>query len=102
MAAYEAAMAGQQIEPGKSKIKPGSVADLITLYYQTAAFTRLSDATGQTYRGILERFRAEYGERPVALLEEQHITAILDKKADTPAAAKSTSPWRKAKCFAAA
>ena len=40
MAAYEAAMAGQKIERGKSKIKPGSVADLITLYYQTAAFTR--------------------------------------------------------------
>jgi len=87
MAAYEAAMAGQKIEPGK--IKPGSVADLITLYYQTAAFIRLSDATGQTYRGILERFRAEYGERPVARLEEQHITAILDKKADTPAAANN-------------
>jgi integrase len=89
MAAYEAAMAGEKIEPGKNKIKPGSVADLITLYYQTAAFTRLSDATRQTYHGILERFRAEYGERPVALLEEQHITAILDKKADTPAAANN-------------
>jgi hypothetical protein len=38
MAAYEAAMGGNTIEPGKSKIKLGSVADLITLYYQTAAF----------------------------------------------------------------
>jgi len=89
MAAYEAAMAGGKIEPGKSKIKPGSVADLITLYYQTAAFTRLSDATRQTYRGILERFRAEYGGHPVARLEDHHITAILDKKAATPAAANN-------------
>jgi integrase len=89
MAAYEAAMAGQKIEPGKSKIKPGSVADLITLYYQTAAFTRLSDATRQTYRGILDRFRGVYGELPVARLEEQHIMAILDKKAATPAAANN-------------
>ena len=89
MAAYEAAMAGEKIEPGKSKIKPGSVADLITLYYQTAAFTRLSDATRQTYRGILDRFRAEYGELPVVRLEEQHIMAILDKKAATPAAANN-------------
>ena len=89
MAAYEAAMAGEKIEPGKSAIKPGSIADLITLYYQTAAFTRLSDATRQTYRGILERFRAEYGEHPVVRLEDHHITAILDKKAATPAAANN-------------
>jgi integrase len=89
MAAYEAAMGGGKIEPGKSKIAPGSVADLITLYYQTAAFTRLSDATRQTYRGILDRFRGEYGELPVARLEEQHIAAILDKKAATPAAANN-------------
>ena len=89
MAAYEAAMGGGKIEPGKSKIDRGSISDLITLYYQTAAFTRLSYATRQTYRGILERFGAEYGARPVARLEEQHITAILDKKADTPAAANN-------------
>ncbi len=89
MAAYETAMAGGKIEPGKSRIKPGSVSDLITIYYQTAAFTRLSDATRQTYRGILERFRADYGEHPVARLEDHHITAILDKKAATPAAANN-------------
>jgi len=96
MAAYEAAMAGEKIEPGKSKIKPGSVADLITVYYQTAAFLQLADATRQTYRGILERFRAEYGELPVARLEEQHIAAILDKKAATPAAANNLRRMLKA------
>jgi site-specific recombinase XerD len=87
MAAYEAAMAEQKIEPGKSAITPGTVADLITIYYQTAAFLQLAEATRQTYRGILERFRAEHGERPVARLEEQHIAAILDRKAATPCAA---------------
>ena len=89
MAAYEAAMAGQKIVPGKDRIKPGSVSDLIVLYYQTAAFTRLSVATQTTYRGILERFREDYGNQPVARLEERHINAILDKKAATPAAANN-------------
>ncbi len=89
MAAYEAAMAGSTIEIGKSKVAPGSLADLITIYYQTAAFTRLSEATRQTYRGILERFREGHGDKPVARLEEQHIAAILDKMADTPAAANN-------------
>jgi integrase len=87
MAGYEAGMAKKKVEPGKSKINPGSVADLITLYYQTAAFLQLADATRQTYRGILERLREAHGERPVARLEEQHIMAILDRMAATPAAA---------------
>ena len=89
MAAYEAAMAGQKIVPGKDRIKPGSVSDLIVLYYQTAAFTRLAAATQTTYRGILERFREDYGDQPVVRLEERHINAILDKKAATPAAANN-------------
>ena len=49
----------------------------------------LSDATRQTYRGILERFRVDYGDHPVARLEEQHITAITGKKATAPAAANN-------------
>jgi integrase len=53
------------------------------------AFTGLADATRQTYRGILERLREECGDLPVTRLEEQHITAILDKKAATPAAANN-------------
>ncbi len=89
MAAYEAAMAGQKIVPGKDRIKPGSVSGLIVLYYQTAAFTMLSTATQTTYRGILERFREDYGDQPVARLEERHINAILDKSAATPAAANN-------------
>ena len=47
MAAYEAAIASAKNEPSKNRVKPGSIADLIALYYQTAAFTRLSDATRQ-------------------------------------------------------
>ncbi len=53
MAAYEVAMAGGKIEPGKSNISAGSVAELIVIYYQTAAFKGLAQTTRQTYRGIL-------------------------------------------------
>jgi len=63
MAAYEAAMGGGKIEIGKSAIKPGTVADLVTVYYQTAAFLQLADATRQTYRGILERNMASIRSR---------------------------------------
>ncbi len=96
MAAYEAAMAGEKIEPGKSKISAGSVAELIVIYYQTAAFKGLAQTTRQTYRGILDRFRQSYGEKPVDRIEEQHIAAILDKMTDTPAAANNLRRMLKA------
>ena len=80
MAAYEAGDVGRENSAGQKRHQLGGVADLITIYYQTAAFLQLADATRQTYRGILERFRAEYGDQPVAFLEEQHIWAILDKE----------------------
>src|SRR5271157_3901553 len=56
MAAYEAAMGGRKIEPGKSKIAPGSVADLITLYYQTAAFS-LGSKSNTSLRSWTKRQR---------------------------------------------
>ncbi|MBC8049449.1 MAG: tyrosine-type recombinase/integrase [Chitinophagales bacterium] len=96
MAAYEAAMAGEKLEPGKCRSKPGSVSDLVASYYQTAAFIQLSQATRTTYRGILERFREAHGDKPVAKLEEQHISAILDGMADTPAAANNLRRMLKA------
>ena len=86
MAAYEAAMAGEKIEPGKSKIKLGSVADLITLYYQTAAFTRLRCDAANLSRHS-RAFQGRVWRASCGAAEEQHILAILDKKAATPAAA---------------
>ena len=80
-------MVGEKAAPGKSAIKPGSFSDLITIFYQTAAFIQLSDASRQTYRYTLERFRAEYGNHPVAGFEERHVAAILDRMATIPAAA---------------
>jgi len=44
---------------------------------------------GRPIAAFSDRFRGEYGEYPVARLEEQHIMAILDKKAATPAAANN-------------
>ena len=42
-----------------------------------------------TYRGILERFRAEHGHRRVADLAREHVRAILAKKSATPQAANN-------------
>jgi integrase len=90
MQAYEAALAGQALPRpmiGASRTKPGSIAALIVSYFCAPQFLALAPATQQTYRLILEKFRSEHGDKPVALLTRQHINAMLAQRVVTPAAA---------------
>jgi integrase len=87
MAAYQAALAAQPVPIGASGEVPGSMSALIRSYYAAPAFASLSPTTKVNYRRILERFRAEHGAKPVALIEPRHIRAIVAKLADRPAAA---------------
>src|SRR5262249_50288663 len=88
MAAYEAAMSGPRTSVGMGRIKPGSVAAVVAEYFDSQHFfTSKSAGTQRMRRGILERFRAAYGERPFALLPADWIEALLDQK--PPHAARS-------------
>src|SRR5215831_10944016 len=88
MAAYEAAMRGPRTAIGAGRVKPGSVAAVIAEYFDSQTFfTSKSAGTQRMRRGILERFRAAYGERPFALLPAEWIEALLDAK--PPHAARS-------------
>src|SRR6516162_10335323 len=90
MAAYEAAMNGPRTAIGAGRIKPGSVAAAVTEYFDSQQFFTSKSAGTQRMRlGILERFRAAYGDRPFALLPPEWIEALLDSK--PPHAARS---WR--------
>src|SRR5262249_14536311 len=90
MAAYEAALAGPHTAIGAGRIKPGSVAAVVAEYLDSRTFFGSKSAgTQRMRRGILERFRAAYGERPMALLPAEWIEALLDSK--PPHAARS---WR--------
>jgi len=72
---------------GASRTKAGSLSALIVSYLASADFLARPPSTQTTYRNILERFRREHGDKPVALLTRQHINAILAQKVKTPAAA---------------
>jgi len=88
MAAYEAAMSGPRTAIGAGRIKPGSVAAVIAEYFDSREFFGSKSAgTQRMRRGILERFRAAYGDRPFALLPAEWIEALLDSK--PPHAARS-------------
>jgi site-specific recombinase XerD len=89
MAAYQAALAAQPVPMavGAGRHRPASLAALVATYFGSPSFLALKPATRQTYRNILERMRAEHGDKPAALLTKQHVNAMLAKRIDTPAAA---------------
>jgi integrase len=88
MAAYEAALTGPRTAIGAGRIKPGSVAAVVAEYFDSQKFFGSKSAgTQRMRRGILERFRTTYGERPFALLPSEWIETLLDAK--PPHAARS-------------
>jgi integrase len=73
---------------GLAKSVPGSLAAAIAAYYTHNAFLYgFSPATQKMRRAILERFRAEHGDKRLALLRREHTAALLGSK--TPYAARN-------------
>lgn len=75
------------IQPGINRSKPGTFNALIAAYYGSPEFKGLRPITQNTYRGIIERFRKQHGEKRVALIERKHIKSIIGDMHATPAAA---------------
>src|ERR1035441_162308 len=80
MEVYEAALSGQPLQVGASRTKPGTVSAAIIGYYYDQSFLALAPSTQRPLRGILERFRAEHGDKRIALLQRQHIITLLRSK----------------------
>lgn len=89
MASYDKAATGERLEIGKIRSAPGTIGALVASYYRTSDFTGLGDSTKTTYRGIIERFRAEHGSKRVAHMEKRHVQGFISEKAATPAAANN-------------
>jgi integrase len=89
MVAYHHGLAGTREPIGASRTGAGTINALAVAYYTSANFAGLAKVTKQTYRNVLERFRAEHGDKPVALLQRKHVLGFLDAKASTPAAANA-------------
>ncbi|MBB4120205.1 tyrosine-type recombinase/integrase [Martelella radicis] len=89
MKAYEAAATGEPAEIAQGKTTPGTVSALVVSFYRSSDFTALSDSTKATYRGIIERFRVEHGDKRVAHLQRKHVQRIVSERAATPAAANN-------------
>lgn len=91
MRQYAAALDGvkeQTANIGAARTKPGSISALIASYY-TLVFPTIEPSTQKMRRSILERFRRDHGDKPVARLEQKHIAAVINAMKATPTAANN-------------
>jgi integrase len=92
MRQYASALEGVQAQAsnvGIGRTKPGSFNALCVSYYRSPEFRGLKLSTQVVRRNIIERFRNEHGDKPVARLGRAHIKDIIGDKADTPEAANN-------------
>jgi integrase len=88
--AYAQALAGVkewQANIGSSRTNPGTFDALAVSYYRSAKFTGQKPVTQQTYKLIIERFRAKHGKKLIRDLKREHVNAIIGGMSKTPTAA---------------
>jgi integrase len=80
MEAYQRALEGPQVPIGATRTKAGSVNAAIIGYYDSKMFFgSLAPSTQTTRRQILERFRTDHGDKPIALLPKKFIVLTIGK-----------------------
>jgi integrase len=75
--AYQAALEGPKLGVGSGRNRPGSLSFVTALYYGSLEFRSLADGTQTMRRAILERFRAQHGDKPLSLLPQKFIAHVL-------------------------
>jgi integrase len=79
MTAYQAALDAPRPPIGEKRSRSGTVSATIAAYYLSLDFGALAPGTQGMRRAILERFRAEHGDKPIALLPSKFIALTLHK-----------------------
>jgi integrase len=91
MAAYEQALAGQSIEIGSKRTKPGTMRALAVSYFNSMSFRSLRPSSQKVYRFLIDRFCEEkgatgaaYGDLPAATMKREHIVKLMAARAEKP------------------
>jgi integrase len=87
-----AALPDAKPEIGEKRTAPGTLDALVVSYYRSTDWASFAEDTKDTRRRIIEKFRAQHGNKRVRLLAEAHLVAIMSKLA-SPSARRS---WLKA------
>lgn len=89
LAAYQAAAERGRAPVGAKRTQAGTINELCVLIYQSSEWADLAEGTRVARRALLERFRAEHGDKRVSHLDGPRVRALLDRKRDTPQAANN-------------
>jgi hypothetical protein len=95
MAAYEEALAGQEaIQPGRGKIKYGTMRALALSYFASPAFAGLKPSSQREYRFAIERFCNQldaaglsYGDKIAKDLQRKTLIKLIAAQAHQPRSA---------------
>jgi integrase len=89
MAAYEQALAGQPLQIGGSRTKPGTLRALAVSYFASPAFRTLRPSSQYSYRNIIDRLCVEHGDKRAALMQREHVVRLIAARADKPRTANA-------------
>jgi integrase len=96
MQAYEAAIAGQPIEIGSTRVKPGSMRALAVSYYSSLRFQSMRPSTRSVRRNVIERFCRQsdqeghqLGDKSAATIRREHIIRLMAARAEKPESANA-------------
>src|SRR5262249_18118375 len=87
MSDYEVALAGQPIQVGANRARPGTMTALALSYFASPGFRTLRLSTQQAYRRTIERLCREHGGKRAADLRREHIVRLMAARAEQPGAA---------------
>jgi integrase/recombinase XerD len=82
MSAYQEALDNfHPSEIGSTRTRAGTVNAAIIAYYKSTVFTEVfAPETQRMRRNILERFRAQHGDKRLAFLQRSHIVRLLEMR----------------------
>jgi integrase len=80
MSAYQDALEQPHIQIGASRSKPGTVAAAVAAYLLSTQFGELALGTRIARRAILQHFRDDHGDKPIAAMPSKFIALVLGTK----------------------
>jgi integrase len=92
MEPYQAALGTERTEINAGSTAPGTINALVVSYYRSDAWNGLEEETRKTRRRIIEKFRANHGNKRVSLLQREHVEKML-AEIESPSAKRH---WLKA------
>jgi integrase len=80
LAAYQDALEQPHMQIDTTRSKPGTVAAAVAAYLLSPQFSSLADGTRIARRAILQHFRDDHGDKPIAAMPTKFIALVLGTK----------------------